>query len=174
MKNGKIYHGYEGLYQVSNLGRIKSLKLWTGSMFINKEKILKPTKYKNGYLNVILKGKHFLVHRIVALTFLENKNNLPIVNHINGIKTDNRVENLEWCTYSHNEKEAYKIGIKNPKPTKAILQYDLDGNLIREWKSISQIKKELGYSTGSIYDVCKGNRNRVISYNCIWKFKEEL
>ena len=90
--------GYEGLYQVSSLGRVKSLR---------KNKVMStPKNAKDGYLRVNLKRnvtqKQCLVHRLVALAFIENPNNLPILNHINENKSDNRVENLEWCDKRYN------------------------------------------------------------------------
>lgn len=157
-------------YEVSNIGNVRNTKTWTGTMYINKKRNLKPVKYKNGYLYVILKNKKKLVHRLVAESFIENKNNFPIVNHKNGIKTDNRVQNLEWCTYSHNEKEAYRIAIKKPC-VKKVIQFDLTGKIIKEWKSLSQIKKELGYSIGNISDVCRGKVKT--AYKSKWKFEEE-
>lgn len=68
----------------------------------------------NGYYSISYKGKTYYVHRLIAQAFIPNPNKYPCVNHINGIKTDNRVENLEWCTYSYNNKEAYRLGLKIP------------------------------------------------------------
>lgn len=95
---------FEGLYQVSNLGRVKSFKL-------NREKILKLIITHYGYYQVGLNKNAFYVHRLVAIAFIDNKENKPQVNHINGVKTDNRVENLEWCTAKFNCQHKYDSGI---------------------------------------------------------------
>lgn len=117
----KDIEGYEGLYQISNLGRVKSLEreAWNGQAYhILKCRILKQRLISTGYLMTTMSknGKAItpLVHRLVAETFIPNPENKPTVNHINGNKTDNRLENLEWCTYSENEQHAWKTGLKIP------------------------------------------------------------
>lgn len=115
--------GYEGLYQVSNLGNVKKLENYVTQVDVNgneytrffKEKILKQnskeSEYKNVHLRKDLKNKTFKTHRLVAIHFIPNPDNKPEVNHINGIKSDNRVKNLEWCTSSENSKHALKTGL---------------------------------------------------------------
>ena len=116
MEIWKDIKGYEGQYQVSNLGYIKSSYMWTGDKYIKREKILRNVLYKNGYLYVSLskdgKVKRFKVNRLVAEAFIENPYNLPITNHKDGDKTNNCVSNLEWCTYGENLSHAYKTGLR--------------------------------------------------------------
>lgn len=92
---------YEGFYQVSNLGRVRSLDnwIWNGTgFFLKPGKVLIPRKTKTGYLRVQLKGKDFYIHRLVATTFIDNPLNFPQVNHKDENKANNEVSNLEWCT----------------------------------------------------------------------------
>ena len=123
----KDIKGYEGLYQVSNLGRIKSLERKSKTKgnveYIKKEKVLKE-RFSNGYVSVILykngTKKNFRVHRLVAKAFLVNPKNLPQINHINFNRSDNRIENLEWVTAKENIQHNFKNGnvekiIKNAK-----------------------------------------------------------
>ena len=137
MEFWRTIENYEG-YQVSNLGNVKSLskklKCKKG-VRTTKEKILKCKKSKQGYLSVQLKnkGKHFLVHRLVALSFIENKENKQQINHINGIKHDNKVENLEWCTQSENQIHAYKNKLQVPS---------LHKRACGERQGLSKLKKE--------------------------------
>lgn len=163
---------YEGLYEVSNWGRIKSFKF-------GKERILKPGTNKYGYLIVILckngKVKHFYVHRLVAEAFIPNPHNYPCMNHKDECKTNNNVNNLEWCTYTYNNNYGTKIErISKNRDTskyfKPILQYTLDGVFVREWKSIAEAGRN-GFNQGHITDCCRGVRKTHKGF--IFKYKED-
>lgn len=170
---------YEGLYQVSNKGRVKSLNYnHTG-----KEKIMKPkTIRKTGYLYIALhkhgKQEYTSVHRLVAEAFIPNPNNLPQVNHKDENKTNNRVDNLEWCTAKYNLE--YNNGQKrracsrtNGKLSKQIAQYtfDLPCELIKVWPSMSEIERQTGYSKSNIFKCCNGEYKQAYGYQ--WAYWEE-
>ena len=156
--------GYEGLYQVSNLGNVKSLKN-------NKEKIINGGITTKGYKQVELynkcKCKRHYVHRLVAKIFISNPNNYPIVNHKDENKLNNCVDNLEWCTNQYNL--TYKDTQKNKK--RKINQYDLKGNLIKTWDCIIDIEKKLNIKNPNICKVCNGKRNKTGGY--IWRYAND-
>lgn len=108
----KNVRGYEGLYLIDNIGNVVSCPKVQGARFVNQYKVLGTKINRLGYTEVALTKnggtKTMLLHRLLALHFIENPNNLPCVNHKNGIKSDNRLENLEWCTRSQNTKHAYE------------------------------------------------------------------
>ena len=115
----KDIEGYEGCYQVSNKGNIRSVDRYIecrGSLRMQKGKVLKPYVNKYGYRQVILNGKNrprlCRINRLVAQAFIPNPNNLPQVNHKDEIKTNDCVENLEWCTFKYNTEHAIKNGLK--------------------------------------------------------------
>lgn len=158
--------GYEGTYEVSNLGRIR-----------RNEKILRPIKNKDGYLLVNLCKNGIMrkarIHRLVAYAFIPNPQNLPCINHKDEDKTNNAVNNLEWCTYEYNtnygtrnERAGEKISEKLSKP---VLQFDLNGSIIKEWPSTIKVEEELGINQGSISHCCLGHRNSAGGF--IWKYK---
>jgi hypothetical protein len=113
--------GYEGVYMASNLGQIKSLSRVratpTGGDRLYPERILKPSKNPDGYLIVTLNNfgkKCFSLHKLIALTWVNNIENKPVINHKDGNKLNNRADNLEWCTLSENTKHSYAMGLQKP------------------------------------------------------------
>lgn len=190
MEIWKDIKNYEGLYQVSNLGNVRSLDRIRKQFNHNgiatvkyKGRILKKQLQKRtGYRTVTLydnnrNGKIKSIHRLVAETFLDNPNNYPVVNHKDGNKLNNNVDNLEWCTVSHNVKHAYNIGLakikklygkENPKARK-VEQYDLENNFIKLWYSIIDASNDLKIDSSSISAVCKEKRKTAGGY--IWKYE---
>ena len=161
--------GYEGLYQASNLGNIRSL------VFINnrgdkhriKMKVQREGVYGRIYAMLYkdAKRKNWLVHRLIALTFIPNPNNYPEINHIDGNPKNNRVENLEWCTKSQNEKHAYenwlypKIRKMNEAKKKPIIRNDG-----KYYDCAYSAARDLGVSVCPIRDVLKGRRTNFRGY----------
>ena len=146
----KDVKGFEGRYQVSNMGRVRSLDRWSLNdrpHFIKGMMLkLSPNKW-NGYLRVSLSDghgnfKHIEVHRLVALHFVPGYKEGLVVNHKNEVKTDNRAENLEWCTYQYNLNYSDVVAWKR----KPVYQYDLDGNFIKKFKCGNQAEQELGFT----------------------------
>lgn len=175
---------FEG-YQVSNLGRVKSLKRFrkgkNGSLVTVKEKILKPTINHKGYYKVPLcknsKVKKCSVHRLVYEAFNGQIPEGLQVNHINEIKTDNRLENLNLMTCKENVN--YGTGNErrskkqiNGKKSKPVLQFTLEDILIKEYPSVNQVERELGFDQGNIVKCCNGKYKQMYGY--IWKYAKEV
>ena len=168
--------GYEGLYQMSDQGRVKSLERkvrhWRGGERIQKERILKPITDHYGYQVVNLytggKQKMLSVHRLVCQAFHENPDNKPQVNHIDENKTNNCANNLEWCTYEENNNH----GTRNERSAKALSkpigQYTLDGELVKTWSSVSEAQRQTGFSRGNISQAANGKYKN--SHGFIWKY----
>lgn len=192
MEVWKDIKDYEGLYQINNKGEVKALEktIWNGQGYLYfPEKIRKLNPDKDGYLNITLsnkgKVKTFKIHRLVAEAFIPNPNNLPEVNHKDGDKTNNNVDNLEWCTRKENQKHAFRIGLINQNGERnhmygklgadnpnSIPIYQLNkntGDIIREYDSLASAGRDLGVNTGKICLVCQGKRNSAYGYK--WKYK---
>lgn len=186
--------GYEGLYQVSNLGRIKRLdKILTindykkNRIYNRKEKgaIIKPFLDNNGYLTVTLskegKCNSRKIHRLVAEMFISNPKKLPQVNHKDGNKYNNKVENLEWCSCKENILHAWKNGLttvnKNAKKIgkernrkRKIKQYDIKDNFIKEWESAAEAGRQLNILRQTISNACRGKQKTAGGY--VWRYKQ--
>jgi len=157
---------FNSQYLVSNLGRIKSIRF-------KKTKIIKSCMNNRGYIRIGLQSvdKHFvnrLVHREVANAFLKNPNNYPQINHKNGIKWDNRIENLEWCTNQENSYHKFYILGKNNIIPKKVNQLTLCGKIIKVYNSITEASKATGFSHKKISSICCGYQKP--SDGCNWKF----
>lgn len=179
MEEWKDIEGYEGLYQVSNYGRIKSL----GNEATRKEKILKPNLSGAGYYQVGLCNngirKLFYVHRLVAEAFIPNPNNLKEINHKSEDKTLNTVENLEWCDRLYNmnygdiknkmSQSHIGIFINREDQSKKVYQYTLDGELIKVWESTAECEREGGFHQSSISNCCLGKQQKHKGYR--WSYE---
>lgn len=145
-------------YFVSNLGRFKN----SYGVIMDNYKI-----NPNGYIRVYIYNKTFLLHRLIAMAFLTNHDNKEHVNHIDGNKLNNKLDNLEWATNSENNLHKHKIGLGN-NYTRKIGQYNLEGNLIKEFESIVSASKELNTSKSNIRGVLSKNRKTAKGF--IWKY----
>lgn len=174
--------GFETLYQVSNLGRVKSLAKEVdnnGGKQKRKECIVKSRKNRHGYLQLTLSNnKKYTktIHRLVAEAFLPNTSNKPQINHINGIKTDNRVENLEWATASENTLHSVNVlGNKSPrgrynKFSKPVLQIK-DDKIIAKFECVMEAERQTGINNGNIANCANGHRKTACGYK--WRYENE-
>lgn len=180
----KDIDGYEGLYQVSNIGRVRSLtrnrRGRNNAPNPIQGRILKQ-HICFGYCYISLcknrKYKGFRVHRLVATAFIPNPDNLPQVNHKDENKTNNCVDNLEWCDGKYNVNygtgtERSRLSNTNGKCSKTVLQYSLDGTFIKEWKSTMDVQRNLGFANTHISECCRGEQ--AYAYGYIWKYKKEI
>lgn len=169
---------YENFYQISSLGRVKSLErnVWNGKVYcVHRERILKPMKNSDGYLQVVLfKGgirKSFKIHRLVCNAFLPNPYNLPEVNHINEDKTDNRLENLEFCDHIYN----CNFGTRNERAAKGKTNHIKLSKKVKcletgiVYPSIQEIERQLGFAHNQISCCC----NKKYGYKTVKGFHFE-
>ena len=178
---------YENMYQVSNLGRVRSVdrdvycEVSPNKLQHIYGKVLKQGTNHKGYPIVYLskdgKQKTITVHRLVALTFIENPLNLPQVNHIDGDKTNNNVSNLEWCDNSYNQIHAHKTGLFPRyedtvgwgRPARPVAMLDLNTKeVLRTFETLASVKRETGINQFNVRSVCLRLRNHAGGYD--WKF----
>lgn len=181
----KPIEGYEGIYEVSSYGRVKSLARiaererdgYSYNVPVP-ERILTPRKSRKGYYQVRLSIGHrqmkdFLIHQLVAIAFIPNPKGFPMVNHKDENPKNNRVENLEWCDNLYNS----NYGTRNHRISKAnsmaVVQMDLDGNDIREFDSIHDAAMTIGGLgfVSAISFVCRGVRRRETAGGYCWRYK---
>ena len=173
----KSIEGYEGIYEISSLGRVKSLSrekiMPNGTICFTKEKILKQNRNINGYISISLyknnKCHAFRIHRLVAKAFIENPNKFSEVNHKDENKENNKYINLEWCDKTYNNNYGTKKQRQIDTRSKTIYQYDINGYLIREWNNISEASNK-GYSRECIYKCAIGSN--IIHKDSFWSYEK--
>lgn len=174
----KPVKGYEGCYEISNMGRVKSLLKTSRSV------IMSPSKNLQGYYNLSLflhgKMRRHLVHRLVAEAFIPNQDNKPQVNHKNGNVIDNHVENLEWVTAKENMQHAFHVLKRKPnKPqlgkfgkldpyAKAVKMFSKDGMFIKQFDCMLDAERELNIRSTNIAATCRGKRPSAGGYK--WEY----
>ena len=165
----KDIEGYDGKYQVSNLGRVRSM--WRNNQYKNKigtPTVLKPSIDSHGYVQVHLTKngvpKTVLLHRLVAEAFIPNPDNLPQVNHKSEVKTENFVENLEWCDGKYNSNYGTRVDRHRAMVSKPVIQTTMDGEFIQRFDSTVDAENKCGYDSAYVSLVCNGKRKSAYGY----------
>lgn len=167
--------GYEGIYDVSSAGRVRSWRVTGHDGISSASKILRSNARKDNYINVVLRNdrlkKAFGIHQLVLLAFVPNIHNKPFANHLNGLRWDNRIENLEWCTNKENLQHAHRTGLcknharfwlgktgENHTRSKAVIQLSLSGEQIAEYPSTRAAAIAVNGDQSTVSLCCIGQR----------------
>ena len=176
----KDVHGFEEAYQVSNFGRIKRKERTDSNNRTHKERIMSPSMYSNGYMNVELrmniKKRRTSVHRLVAEAFIDNPLNLPQINHKDENKANNHVSNLEWCTAQYNIR--YKDGVKRRRATailnsNAVCKYSMEGEFIEKFECATDAAISVNGSCTEILSCCHHRAHSLSYKGYMWRFLSE-
>lgn len=169
MELWKTIDGYDGRYEVSNFGRVKSVNFGNRGL----PKIMKPEVTSKGYLAIGLckngKKKTYRIARLVALAFVPNESGLPEVNHKDEDKTNNCADNLEWCDRAYNNNYGTRISRATGAIRKPVLQYTEDGQLLARWEGAKEAERVLGISDGCIWLCCNLKRKTAGGY--VWRYE---
>ena len=174
----KPVEGYEGLYEVSNTGIVRSLERFDNGVHVPST-VLKPSKNNRyAYVKLYRHSQHkiFRVHRLVALAFIPNPNNKPQVNHIDGNKMNNDSRNLEWCTQAENNRHAIDTGLQDPSrmieaTRKKVVQLSKNGEVIKVWRSLTDAANSLGIQVPNITHCCNGRIHSTGGF--VWRYQED-
>lgn len=171
----RVINWYDGRYLVSNLGRVKDLGTEVTIFRLGKRhkrrlkpKILTKSISKTGYNTVSLNGKNVKLHRVIAEAFIPNPLGLPLINHKNGVKTDNRLSNLEWCSQSGNLRHAaYTLGTMHLlHPMRKVICIDTG----KVYDSLAEAARDTGARAQNIYHVCNGHWQKTA--NLRWRYAD--
>ncbi len=179
----KDIHGFEGKYQISSFGNVRSFTKWSNGKLLKGGTCGNPGPYR--YVCLVKTSrkdtKPYYIHRLVAEHFIDNPFGKKEVNHIDGNTLNNSVTNLEWCTRDENAKHASRTGLlshdslkgKNNIKSKAVIQKTKDGQFVKEWESVNQIMRETGYKASQIFKCCHPEKYPLAksAYGYKWEFK---
>lgn len=182
MEQWKDIKNYEGMYQISNYGRVKSLDRLSSNGHLIKSRYMKVSKKNNDYLYVGLSKsgvqKKYFIHRLVALAFIDNPHDFPQINHIDENKTNNYYKNLEWCTQKYNNNYGTKVErqvnntdytkIKRKMKCKKVMQLSLKDEIIKIYPSARAAARQLNISQGDISKIASGKGNTYKGFK--WKY----
>lgn len=178
MEVWKDIQGFEGIYQVSSLGRVRSLDRVIHKLNVEQRmrgRILSPTNNGTGYMKVNLskdgKAKLCFVHRLVVEAFIPNSCKLSQINHIDENKSNNQVNNLEWCSSEYNINYGERTNKVRLTANRPVIQCDKKGTIIKEFASATIAEAETGIPHQNISKCCYGHKNYSHAGGFIWKFK---